>query len=459
MGLSRLLGLCLALLSFSALAADPPTPRGNVSTTVNATTGYHVVNNSTIRTPPNVNLSPAKDITPHVSRYSGGLQQTLPAGITINGVKESGPLGARVRASTQTLKGGAKTLLKGNLATLTLGAGIQQLLNGVSWVLGPGGKAQLKEETITLDGNPVAGVAHCPGYGDTTYGGCKSYISTNRPDLTMGALEIRSNSAGLYYYAPIYKGASVAAAWQTTPFGGSSISTTYSDLSDSQINDTVDSNYTPEPSDWQNLAPHFTPDDVEIINLPSFTLEPTTTTDYDANGNPTRVRQTTTSYELEARDNPSPEPKLDLKEKKETKTYEDGQLTGSSETTSTIPAAGVATGGGSQAPIELEIPTDCDFMPTVCAFLEWFKEPNPELEQEQDLSQLINDVDYERNYSISFGENSCPAPIEINVIFLNQTIKLSYEPACQLAVYAKPFVLISAYIFAIFITLGVVRNG
>lgn len=451
MGLPRLSWLYLAFLSFSALAADPPIPRANV--TLNPTTSYYEVNRSTVRTPAGVSVSPVRDITPHVSSYTGGLQQTTPAAVTINATKTTGPMGVAVRATNQTLKNGAKTLLKGSLATLALGAGIQQLLNGVDWVMGEGGQIQQQTPIPSPSGsggylvhdsisenvscpiiiNPFVCPIGCSMRDTRAVADYRTYTVTH----CMGRTLVATNVSGFGNYRPFSE-------YET------------SDVSGGAIDDAVDNSYNPDPSDWQNLAPHFTPDDVEITSAPTLQSEPKTTTIYDANGNPVEVKETNIWWDFDIRDNPSPEPKLDLKEKEETKTYEDGQLTGTTTTQTTV-----SSGSGSRPPPppELEIPTDCDFMPTVCAFLDWFKEPNPELEQEQDLAQLINDVDYERNYSISFGENSCPAPIEINVIFLNKTVQLSYEPACQLAVYAKPFVLISAYIFAIFITLGVVRNG
>ncbi|MEM3789168.1 MAG: virulence factor TspB C-terminal domain-related protein [Candidatus Bathyarchaeia archaeon] len=488
MGLPRILGLCVALLPFSALASDPPVPRGNVSTTLNPITSYYQVNSSTLNTPQGVSVSPIRDITPHVSRYSGGMQQTLPTGITINAINKGAPLPVVARATTNSLKTAATRCLTGfkcNLA-MQLGAlGIQELLNGVGWLMEEGGSVSKVSPPL-----PDPLTPSCPpGYQCATNiyssGGCTPEYP-NRPFCDNGiqmSKDCTATSAGPCYFYQNNGIFSVVPSYSYVNQSFSPLAATFVNsegytigfytnqiqspitgpkvpVDDAEISDAVNSRYNPDPSDWLFLSPQLTLDDLEITSSPTLQGEPKTTTEFDANGNPFRVRETNIWFDFDVKDNPSPKPSLDLKQRQEEKTYEDGQLTGSTETTTTIPAPTYAGGGGSQQPpIELEIPTDCDFMPTVCAFLDWFKEPNPELDQEQDLAQLINDEDFERNYSINFGVNVCPAPIEINVIFLNKTVQLSYEPACELASYAKPFVLISAYIFAIMITLGVVRNG
>lgn len=459
MGIPRLLGLCFALLSFSTLAADPPVPRGNVSTTLNPTTSYFEVNRSSVNTPPGVSTSPMRDVTPHVNRYAGGMSQSMPTGITIEAINKTGAMSMSARATTNSMKNAAVRCLTGmkcNLALMAGAAGLQALFDSVEWIMGEGGQAQIPSATMpSVQGNTYCN--YFPRSDFPIYAPNGSIHTITDTDTCPGGSTFANNctNSNLGY---TYNGAlgRWPAECRTEP---NQPVPPYLPADATDIQDDIDNKYNPEPSDWQFLSPQINLDDIEITSAPQLQSPPKTTTEYDANGNPIRVRETNIWWDFDIKDNPSPQPSLDLKKREEEKTYEDGELTGSTETTSTLPAVGIAGGGSNQPPIELDIPTDCDFMPTVCAFLDWFKEPNPEFEQEQDLSQLINDVDYERNYSINFGDNSCPAPISINVIFLNQTVELSYEPACELASYAKPFVLISAYIFAIFITLGVVRNG
>ena len=76
-------------------------------------------------------------------------------------------------------------------------------------------------------------------------------------------------------------------------------------------------------------------------------------------------------------------------------------MTGTTITEST--ATGGSGGGGGASP-QIDIPTDCDFMPTVCAFLDWVK--NDDTPEEPDLSALINNRDFTESYSISGGLNN-----------------------------------------------------
>lgn len=101
-----------------------------------------------------------------------------------------------------------------------------------------------------------------------------------------------------------------------------------------------------------------------------------------------------------------------------------------------------------------EIPTDCDFMPTVCDFIDWVREPFNE--DEPDLSELITDEDFERDFNFS-SNASCPAPLQIATS--RDTYEFSFEPACEWAGMIKPFFLIAALITAIYLNLGVFRGG
>jgi hypothetical protein len=101
-----------------------------------------------------------------------------------------------------------------------------------------------------------------------------------------------------------------------------------------------------------------------------------------------------------------------------------------------------------------EIPTDCDFMPTVCDFIDWVREPFNE--EEPDLSELITDEDFERDFNFS-SNASCPAPLQIATS--RDTYEFSFEPACEWAGMIKPFFLIAALITAIYLNLGVFRGG
>lgn len=100
-----------------------------------------------------------------------------------------------------------------------------------------------------------------------------------------------------------------------------------------------------------------------------------------------------------------------------------------------------------------EIPTDCDFMPTVCSFIDWVKSPFDE--EEPDLSQFISDEDFERDFSIS-GNATCPPPSIISTS--KGGYEFSWQPACEWAGLIKPFIIIGALMLAIMINLGSFRR-
>lgn len=461
MGLHYLFGLCFAFLSFSSLAADPPVSRGNVSVTINPTTSYYSSTSSTFRIPHGVSVSPVTSSVPVVTKYPAGLQQTIPTGITIDAIKKSAPLPAVVRSSTQSLKVAATRCLTSarcNIGLILAGEGLSRLFDGLDWVMGEGGKVQKKGD-INLESIPK-------DYTSTSSMSGAGYFDLNNDRYRIDYENILSNpdyfivdSIGTHpdsnrFRFVSYCIASGLTGWSLSArlcyYGGiPAPSSPNVPVSDSDIASGVDSSYIPEPSDWVALTPELDLDDVEITSLPTLSANPKTTTVYDADGNPVQVKETNVWYEFDVRDNPSASPELDLKTREQTKTYEDGVLTDTTETEST-------SSGGAVVP-KFDIPTDCDFMPTICSFLDWFKDDN--IPEDPDLAKIINDEDFERNYSIDFGDNSCPQPISIDIAFLDKTIELSYEPACDLMGYARPFVLISAYIFAIYIGLGVVRNG
>lgn len=135
-----------------------------------------------------------------------------------------------------------------------------------------------------------------------------------------------------------------------------------------------------------------------------------------------------------------------------TNNYSNGEHTGTETITETpspdpIPDTG---GGGS---IDLDIPTDCEFMPTICAFIDWFKEPVPM--PEPDLPVVV-DHDFEREYEMNLtGE--CPPPYTVETQLFG-TLSISWQPFCDLASLIKPLVVGSAFLLSAFITLGIGRG-
>lgn len=131
-----------------------------------------------------------------------------------------------------------------------------------------------------------------------------------------------------------------------------------------------------------------------------------------------------------------------------TNTYQNGNLT---ETTTTETPQTPSATPSPPAPV---IPTDCEFMPTVCAWLEWFKTPfEPPADDEM---PVIEDQDFERNYTFNLSA-SCPAPYTINLT-LFPPVQFQWDPFCDFAVMIRPLVVGSAALFSAFIVLGIGRG-
>jgi hypothetical protein len=104
-------------------------------------------------------------------------------------------------------------------------------------------------------------------------------------------------------------------------------------------------------------------------------------------------------------------------------------------------------------PEPLTIPTDCDLIPFVCAWLEWYRgwlteEPPPIPE----VAVPIEDLgDFDLWPTDTSG--SCPAPYTFSVF--GQSVQLSYQPWCDLAVLIAPLLMGLGWLFASYIVLRV----
>lgn len=469
MGLFNLFRVCTSLLFISAINL------AHANYIYNSATGVWMPTASTVLAPPNSGSTfiPASGIPPNPTVNNGAFTTTSGGSFgssPVNGTSKRVPITINGTATKVAVNNAvASRLLKGNLAGLALGYGIQELLNGVGWIINEGGqvtqlnKNQAGTYTTTYDGPydyytaPIpgsgrAGNYNCPTERDGTpvslaYCNIASngYPTYSLCYFTNGDLQLVGSTRYTCYYS--------ASGLPVEPFKGNFW--TEEPLTDAQVRDGVNNSYNPHPSDYPTIVsePSMMPTESTVEPIPRLNFPSVQTTYTDLDTGETIVTETNIWHDYAIHNNGSSQPKIEEQQTEQKDTFKDGVKTSTSTTTS---SSGVATGGASAPAPTLELPPFCGWAGIVCDWIGWTQEP---IEDDLDLAALINDEDYERNYSISFGDNSCPAPISINVVFLNQTVELSYEPACQLAVYAKPFVLISAYIFAIFITLGVVRNG
>ena len=205
------------------------------------------------------------------------------------------------------------------------------------------------------------------------------------------------------------------------------------------------------------MFPYIQPDTFTLTTpIPSLELSPVVSTSTNNQTGETTVTESTTSVDFDVSDNNTSQPSITVNETTTENVYVNGDLVSSDTNTTVVnpPSSGSSTSPSSGS--DFELPSFCSWAGAVCDWFDWTQEP---IDDDVDLSQIINDEDFERSYSINFGSNSCPEPVSINIAYLNKTVELSYEPACELMGYARPFVLISAYLFAIYIGLGVVRNG
>lgn len=145
--------------------------------------------------------------------------------------------------------------------------------------------------------------------------------------------------------------------------------------------------------------------------------------------------------------------------------YKDGQLVSSqvSNSVGDVTGQGSSSSSGSGSsespspPPAPEIPTDCDLFPSQCRHNEWVETPmqEPPPNSSGDFSDLGVNVtlDDVQGVDVNFGEASCPAPIVVDLIIF-EPVEITFYFMCEHAKSAKPFILISASLFALYIILG-----
>lgn len=463
MGLSNISRFCIAFLFAPSLVFA-----NEVRVGVSPTTSHYVIKSDSISVPPKASVSASTAVSPVITKTGSNFTQTMGGGVEIQSIARKAPFTARASVSAAKMATAAKAFLKspkGNLAFFAASVGLQQLLDGVDWVMDEGSKVQKKS-----NGDPIA-PSDYPN----------SYYTVTGVDNKSSSASSACSAAGYPFSKDKYcfmNKAQYDNGWPTgivifvksssfsCPAGISSDSfgcispPILSPVSASDVDSAVDSSYVPHESDFQSLSSNMTPDSIEITSMPRLETPPVTKTIYDANGNPYEVQETNVYYDFEISNNSSTQPKVDIKTTTEVSTYQNGVLTGTSTTTSTdtsVPPETSGGGGGGATVPAVEIPTDCDFHPTLCAWMDWTKQND--LDDEPDLKQIMHDFEpTNTNFTVT-GSKSCPAPYPIYVGIVGKTYDLSFEPACTFAGYLYFFVMAGAYVYAAYITLGVARNG
>lgn len=460
MGLSNLSRVCLALFLVAALGS------AQANYIYDNKTGSWTPTSRTVLAPPGsgspFNYIP-RDSPPTVS--STGAFQNKTGGTfgspPVNGTSRNVPVTIN---GTTTKPNVNRSLLsrlgKGGLAGIALGAGIDALLDGIGALIDGAGNVSRRG---AVDSPILYNCVGCKTQTARVVGGASAGCGIpvlNGIEYCVASLPTAGFYCKLSYDGSPFVG--VSDNLRTCYYSSTLPPATPSlvPFPPDALEDAINSGYNPHPSDYPFLAPDpaMEPTIVEVEPIPRLSIPPITTTTVDLDTGKTTIVETNVWQDFNVKDNNSGQPKIEADTTTKTDTYTDGQKTGESETTTSSGAAtGVGPVGGSGEKLEIDIPTDCDFMPTVCAFLEWYKDDD--LGDDPDLASIMkDDEEFAKTKVISFGAAVCPQPYTVHISSLSMSVDLSFQFFCQFAEYARALVLAAAYIFAAYISLGVARG-
>ena len=124
----------------------------------------------------------------------------------------------------------------------------------------------------------------------------------------------------------------------------------YKPVTPDDIDSSVNSNYSPSVDDYPALAPYLPPDSTSIDPIPAVNQPPTTVTVTDLDTGKTTTTEINIWHNFDITKNPSSAPQVDVKTTEDTKTFTDGQLTGTSTKTHTSQADPNQSAAGGAAP-------------------------------------------------------------------------------------------------------------
>lgn len=362
-------------------------------------------------------------------------------------------------------RAGLKNALKVNPARVIVSGAVSAAVAGVGWVMSPD-NTRLQKQEQQVDGQQVGS----SGQYDPA-----QICNYKTASETMGKVTL-VNYRGVLYSV-------IVVPWNTIPSGYTfnnnctqrhngyapdpinynwpqsahrvisvnDVQTLSTDLSDADLQAFVDS--LSDPNLAADAAPHVLdavpgsydyPDGTDFTGPASIQGEPITTTTQGPDG--TTVTTSTPSYSFDYSTNPL---SITTTTNNTTTVYNNGTLV--STTTSTNAGTVVDSLPTTEAP---EVPTDCEFMPTVCEFIAWFKTP---VDMPEPDLPVPEDDEFKQTYSASFG-GSCPAPRTVHTDNFG-TLSISWQPICDLAFYIKFLVIGGASLFAAYIGLGISRGN
>lgn len=384
-----------------------------------------------------------------------------------------------------SFRAGLKNALKINPARVIGGAVVAGAVGAVGWVMDQS-TGQLKkpeysfDSSLTLfwcgepsaqyctgshalnrrfaspaDAKPVLDDFYCSQYGSSCATG--SVTSTMTVDASQATYLWSFPVVGQTYKisggSNLYRHGSCSSGFIYVPATGKCQShqpTSYAPVTDSDI-DQLTAGIT-SPGDAASIAPDVIeavpgsydyPDGFDFSGPDSITGDPVVTTTTTPSG--TEVSTTTPSYSFDYSTNPL---SITTTTTNTTTVYNNGTLVSTSTTTNNQGVVDASPEPSS------EVPTDCEFMPTVCEFIAWFKTPTAM--PEPDLPVPVDD-EFKQTYSASFG-GSCPAPRQVHTDNFG-TLSISWDPICQLAFYIKFLVVGGAALYAAYIGLGISRGN
>lgn len=337
-------------------------------------------------------------------------------------------------------------LTKGGLAGIALGVGVETLLSGIGALIDEGGNVVYKQNSsVPADSggfathNSISRVEPTPQLACTTGDNCRvfnrqcTYYPDPRPSIpnsigTCKSLptDSPSSSPAIVPVSPVCPSGS-----ESTNLGCTVSSTV--PVPPSDLESAINSDYQPQPSDYPLISsdPNMQPKTTTVEPIPSLQLPSTTTTTIDLDTGKTTTTETNIWHNFDIRDNDTAQPKINMDTNSQTDTYQDGQKTSTTTNTTSTGVADPQTPPFSGSASAEPVPTDCDFFPTACAWMEWTQQ-EPE-EPEDNLSDLLQEVPIDKEtYTITGGAASCPAPIVLNLSQFGSR-EVSYQPLCDLA--------------------------
>lgn len=219
--------------------------------------------------------------------------------------------------------------------------------------------------------------------------------------------------------------------------------------------------YIPDSTDLAIIGDRILNRPAEIIEIdPIAPLAlPSTTETFNLPGGGTQTRVSTSTLTSPIYANGTANPRIGETLTTETVTYDENSNivdSGSSVTDNTPPAANPDNPNGTGS--VPNTPTGCTLFKPFCDFADWFM-ILPD-EEEPDLSVLKKEFESDtEEFSLNLGSGSCPAPISLNLGFINKVVEVSYQPFCDFATTIRPFILAAAYLLSAYMYIGALRRA